>query len=364
MFDEEWNGMDPKSTDIYEDLETYTYFKYVDNFSDEQHFVFVYSIPGSDAEALRDGRITVPDYSWEAVQGDDTDLIITEGFFRHMANLIQKDLENGLGPGEAFNNAFEFAIRDSENTFNTFSPGNIIKLLRNAFPVLFVGGIITAMLVISIRRYIRDKDVEYEEVPLDSDDISSASTGTYYSGSSYSGAYSSGTAEITRVGKTVTGIVGLVFMVPFVLSGIGMIIFSTILLSGGDSQVGGFMLIFGILWTLISAVPTVKMISLLVKKKNEPEITPLTVEYPKAEYPKAEFPKSEFPEAEPQFSDKELDAAVPNPFVPLNSRPAASDPFSASDDKPEFDPRFFEPSKSNIEDDDEDYKRMKRQGFE
>lgn len=351
VFDEEWNGTDPASTESYEDLETYTYFKYVDNFSDEQHFVIVYSIPEADAEALKDGRITVPDYSWEAVQGDDTDLIITEGFFRFMAKRIQKDLESGLGPGVAFNNAFEHAIRDSEDTLNPFAFGNILKILRSAVPVLFVGAVFITMLVISIKRYIKDKDVEYEEVPLDSDDISPASPGTYYSGSSYSGAYSSGTSAVSGVGKTVVSIVSLVFIVPFVLVGVGLIIFSTILLSGGDSQGGGFMLIFGILWTLISAVPAVKMISLLVKKKNEPEITPLTAEYPKAEYPKAEFPKSEFPEAEPQFTDKELDAAVPNPFVPLN-------------DQPEFDPKFFEPSKSNIEDDDEDYKRMKRQGFE
>ena len=41
------------------------------------------------------------------------------------------------------------------------------------------------------------------------------------------------------------------------------------------------------------------------------------------------------------------------PFVPL-----------PSSQETEFDPVFFNDSKSNIEDDDEDYKRMKRQGFE
>ena len=38
--------------------------------------------------------------------------------------------------------------------------------------------------------------------------------------------------------------------------------------------------------------------------------------------------------------------------------------FTSSPDRTEFDPAFFNNPKSNIEDDDEDYKRMKRKGFE
>ena len=51
----------------------------------------------------------------------------------------------------------------------------------------------------------------------------------------------------------------------------------------------------------------------------------------------------------------------PSPFVPLKDQPS---PFVPAADKEEFDSRFFESSKSDIEDDDEDYKRMKRKGFE
>ena len=47
------------------------------------------------------------------------------------------------------------------------------------------------------------------------------------------------------------------------------------------------------------------------------------------------------------------------------SAPATSYAPPAQDaQKPEFDPVFFNDAKSSIEDDDEDYKRMKRQGFE
>ena len=37
---------------------------------------------------------------------------------------------------------------------------------------------------------------------------------------------------------------------------------------------------------------------------------------------------------------------------------------TSASDQAEFDPRFFNNPKSSIEDDDEDYKRMKRKGFE
>ena len=63
---------------------------------------------------------------------------------------------------------------------------------------------------------------------------------------------------------------------------------------------------------------------------------PLTAEYPKAEYPKAEYPDVQ-------------------PVVPNNAPPAS---------EPEFDPTFFGSAKSDYESDDEDYKRMKRQGYE
>ena len=355
VYDEEWNGMAPGLTESYEDLETYTFCKYVDNFSDEQHFVIVYSIPEADAKALSEGRITVPNYSWEAVQGDETDPIITEGFFRHMANRIQKDLESGLGPGVAFNNAFEYAVRDAEDTLNPFAFGNILKILRSAVPVLFVGAVFITMLVISIKRYIRDKDVEYEEVPLDSDDIASASGGfsdPANSGSTvFSGSYSPTTTAVSRTGPIVVSIISLIFIIPFILVGVGIIIFGCFMLSrDGDS--GAFLLGFGILWTLLSSIPIIKMISVILKRKKETEeVTPTAAEHPQAEYPKAETTKVGYPDEDHQFNDKELDAAVPNPFVPLKAQP-------------EFDPKFFEPSKSNIEDDDEDYKRMKRQGFE
>ena len=114
------------------------------------------------------------------------------------------------------------------------------------------------------------------------------------------------------------------------------------------------MLLFGIIWTLISLFILASMIFALIKVKSaKTNEEPLTAEYPKAEYPdvNTDDPVAAFVPSNDQ----------PNPFVPLKDQPS---PFVPSADKEEFDQRFFEPAKSNIEEDDEDYKRMKRKGFE
>lgn len=51
VFDEEWNR-------DYENLEKYAYDKYVSNFSDEQHYLIVYSVPVKAAEVGPDGILT------------------------------------------------------------------------------------------------------------------------------------------------------------------------------------------------------------------------------------------------------------------------------------------------------------------
>ena len=52
-------------------LEKYAYDRYVNAFSDEKHWLIVYSLPDNVNSDF-------VDWSWEGMQGDDTDLIITE----------------------------------------------------------------------------------------------------------------------------------------------------------------------------------------------------------------------------------------------------------------------------------------------
>ena len=353
VYDEQWN-------DSYADLETYAFSKYVENFTDEQHFVIVYSIPGTQAEPLRSGKISIPDYSWEAIQGDDTDLLITEASFRHFGNLVQRELEKGEDPALAFEKAFRFAIDDAESKLNPASPTRIVAAVRSAFPLLFVAGIFVPILVVTIKSYIKDRDVEYEEVPLDEYDTKpysgglSGSAGSNAGNSSgYTVSYSNAASKASLVGS----IISLVVIVPFVLSGVGFIIGGFFMKSQANSDAGTFMLVFGFMWTAISAFMLFGIIRNLVKSRKKAAEESLTSEYPEAEYPKAEYPKVESPKAE----DPDIDAPDPavdsiNPFVPLKEQPEK--------EQPEFDPQFFGSAKSGIEDDDEDYKRMKRRGFE
>ena len=94
------------------------------------------------------------------------------------------------------------------------------------------------------------------------------------------------------------------------------------------------------------------IIRTLVKSRKKAAEETITSEYPKAEYPKAEYPKAEYPDID--APDPAIDSI--NPFVPLKEQPEK--------EQPEFDPQFFGSAKSDIEEDDEDYKRMKRRGFE
>ena len=138
VYDEQWSSRNPNLDVIYEDLETYTYFKYVDNFEDEKHFVIVYSVPMEGQELYEQGKIDVPDYSWEAVQGDDTDPIITESMFRKFSNIVQVNLEKGRDPGKAFEAAFEYAFENAESKLNPSVGSWIANSLSSMFPLLFV----------------------------------------------------------------------------------------------------------------------------------------------------------------------------------------------------------------------------------
>ena len=364
VYDDDWSASNPALSEVYEDLETYAYFKYVDNFTDEQHFVIVYSVSIHDAELMRSGKIDIPNYSWEACQGDDTDPIITEGMFRRFGHLVQDELEKGDDPGDAFAAGFRFAISDAESRLSPTSPSRIIGIIRSFMPMLFVGALIIPMLVLSIRNYIKDRDVEYEEVPFDREDTVSYADGQGLNAGAYTGTYTGASgyrSESSGVMPKVVSIISLVFVIPFILTGLIFIGVGIFMGAEADRDIGGFLLVFGILWTVLSAGILFGSIRALIKNiKKKPEDT-LTAEYPSAEYPHAEYPKSEYPQTEYPGAAPMSDNDPVNAFTPSQDAPS---PFVPLKDQPEFDQRFFESAKSDIEEDDEDYKRMKRKGFE
>lgn len=340
-YDEIWNSK-------YSDLESYAFDQYVDNYKDEQHFVIVYSIPMEQAIELYNGEDFVPDYQWEAIQGDETDPIITESYFKKFADRVQDKLEDGEDPGEAFDFAFMKATSEAESRINPTGPSYYLHLAGSCIPMLIILAIFVPMMILMIKQYKKDKNSEYEQVPLSDDDAAAASEVSRVEGISIGGfsttytRTSNGTESTVKYdpekgGSKLTMVISLVILIPFFIMGL-VILFTGIsmLSTGADSKTMSFFMIgFAVIWLLgvMSVLGTMlRKVSKLRKKENEP----VNISYPTSEY------------AEPVMPGQE--PAVTTPSDKVNNA--------------EFDPQFFQSSNSTIEDDDEDYKRMKRQGFE
>ena len=330
-----------KWLDSYEDLESYTFDAYVDNFSDEEHFVIVYTIPREDAQLMKEGVIHIPNYAWEAVQGDYTDPILTETVFSKFANTVQDALERGYDPGVAFDAGFKYLYRDGTSKLSPSSPTWIFTLIKSIFPLVFIVGFFGVFLFLAIKSYIKNKDVVYSEVPLDNADLASAS-GSFPGITDPNGFNDSRRQAVQNKVTKAGSIIGMICITPFLLSGFGMIGSAILMMNSVETGAGVFMLIFGIAWTLISGSVFFSMLKPLIKGKKKEEPMPLTAEYPKAEYP-------------------DIKPVTPNTYTA--SVPFATPP-SATPETPEFDPQFFGSAASDYESDDEDYKRMKRQGYE
>ena len=333
VFDEEWNR-------DYENLEKYAYDVYVSHFSDEQHYVFVYSVPAKSA-VFENGHVTSSEFKWEAMQGDDTDNILTESAADKIGNTIQKELKAGKGPGRAFISGFNVAIDSANNKLNPSPARKVFNTVGQAVPFLLVLAIFVPLLLLMVKSYKKEKAMDYEEVPLDVEPqevpglktFTNASGGrvTTYLGSGYSSRsveYSAANPAASKVVK----VISLAVIIPFILIGIGVITGgAAILRSGNGDRAGGiFMIMFGVVWTFISAAILLSILTTAARAKKKAQ-DPLTAEYPQAEYP-------------------DMKPVTPAPSVP--------------DTQTEFDPQFFGSAKSDYEEDDEEYKRMKRRGFE
>ena len=332
-FDEEWNK-------DYKNLEKFAYDKYVSNFSDEQHWVFVYSIPATDAKFQPGGLVTSSEFKWEAIQGDETDNIITESAFDKIGNAIQKDLKAGKGPGTAFITGFKTALESAEKKLNPSAGKAIFNTLMSCVPLLITVGIFVPLFILMLKQYKKDKAMNYEEVPLDVEPVEVPGLKSYinakggnvtvYNGDGYHSKYVGYDAGNPAASKAVK-IISLVMIIPFILIGIGVMAGGAGIINAGTDRTGGiFMIGFGAVWTFISVAILIGLLRTAAKAKKMTS-DPLTAEYPKAEYPDMK------------------------PVTPEPARPS---------EQPEFDPQFFGSAKSDYESDDEDYKRMKRKGFE
>ena len=331
--DEDWES-------DYDDLEKYTYDLYVDEYRDEKHFVIVYSIP---EDTLGDEENY--QWSWEACQGDYTDDIITETFFDNFGNRLNREIGEASDPGPALETAFKYATQRADARINPQGSAKALRTVVSLMPSLFMFGIMIVIGIVMYRNYVKMKDVEYEEVPLDQEEtikgdfLSSMTLGTNANTASANTSPNKNNSALAIV-----AVVVLIFLAPFFFSGIAMLISGIAKAAQGDP----FTLIFALIWNIIIVVIIFSIFRAITKnKKKKP--APLTAEYPQ--------PDKGFGEpVSAAHKDKAEDRQI------FSSTPSYDDTLYERTFK-ENDTGLFSGS-SKTDYDDEDYKRMKRKGYE
>lgn len=150
VYDSEWQ-------EEYGELWEYAYRIYVNEFTDEQHFLLVYSEPENAAE------LDFVDWSWEEIQGDETDPILTEtNMERFNKDLNDNFLRDNVSVGEAY----ETALKNSLSYLMERSNGSkesvkILIIFFSIWNLIIIGAIVNV--ISSYKKTNRD----YQEVPME-----------------------------------------------------------------------------------------------------------------------------------------------------------------------------------------------------
>ncbi len=131
-------------------LEDCAFDMYLERFSDENHFLLVYSEP------RKPNRNDI-DWHWDAIQGDNTDNIITEAHFRIFQSDLMTFLEN-KSPGEAIELAFENSLSYMMNKEK--SGNDSVRIMMAAIILFFI-----AMALFPVIKSLAAIGRQYEEVP-------------------------------------------------------------------------------------------------------------------------------------------------------------------------------------------------------
>lgn len=123
----QWKG-------YYNNLEKYTYNWYVYNFSDEKHWVIMYSEPDNYNANDKFG-----DWYWEGMQGDDTDIILTSSVADKFTDRLHNNFiaTSRFTRTEAIIDAFEF-INDKNLMASRWTETAIILILFSIFGTIHV----------------------------------------------------------------------------------------------------------------------------------------------------------------------------------------------------------------------------------
>ena len=277
----------------YADLESYAYDYYVDNWSDEQHYLIVYAIPEDQADAFRSGELQVPDYYYEIMMGNDTDAIISESIEENIVSELHDRFERGESLDRVFTKTFESLIDRAESRLNN-SKGVSARMF---IPIVVVLLFFALPLFAMIKSYIKDKHVEIEEVPLTETDNGYASQyRSNFGGTATAAGVPQSISEMPKGTLTAIKAIMVIFLAPFIIIGIVMLIKGIAGVATGGVT-GIFELIFGLIWSGVVVVILITVFSRL-GKSGKSSGAPMTAEYPKAEMPHSEYPFAEYPQQE------------------------------------------------------------------
>ena len=281
-------GICPVIYTVYKDDYTRTmkevaYDKYVGTFADEQHFLILYAVSKDDQTLLNEGKISVPNYTWEAVQGNETDLLMSQKVFREFAGIVQSDLESGKDPGTAFSEAFRFAQKQTSSAM-------ISNAIMVYAPILVAAAFFIGLLAFFVRKFWKEKDAVYEQIHMGSDP-NEFSGG--YSGNITGKPRTTAVSEI-RISKTrgIGSVIGSIISAVLTVAGIVMLALGIafVVHPATDTGFGIFFVVLGVFWIVMGILGLTAFISTLSNirkfKKNMKASAPESKDVKKDNEPK------------------------------------------------------------------------------
>jgi hypothetical protein len=310
-------------------LEDYAYDLYLEKFDDEEHFMIVYSTDPYNPDK----------WHWESMVGDDTDDILTNSKLKKLGEDLQEDLESGTEPGEALTKYFDEAsdyvmLPVSEAKSNAFLPVGFMVFIMLLFVVI---------LIMSLKQYSRKYErVDKKGNPIDDDLVEEENQSKP--------AMSPEDMKKVNAVNSISSLIVCIFTIPFIAIGVRILVQAITAFKEGSAN-ASFLLLFALLWNGIIITILITTISKMAKKRKE------TVS-PDADVRKAEALAQEARKKEP--------VPVEYPEPEAMDKPA-EEKMNAFEKAQVYDENLIDAAlnrESHVDYDDEDYKRMKRDGFE
>lgn len=151
VYEEDWKATGANS------LSQYALYKYMALTSDELHFVIVYSVPKDNTSNAN--KIA-------AVQGNETDDIITTAMYWKFLGTVKLGTLKGDDPGKALCSAFSFAVKDANVKLNP-TLGNKLLTLFDNIPLMISLLAFLVIYIVLIIRYVKERKAGFEKLRND-----------------------------------------------------------------------------------------------------------------------------------------------------------------------------------------------------